>query len=83
MYSEHSVHQSYTGQMFDAFKGIPFAQPPVKNLRFERPRAAAAWDAVRATTNYSIACPQINKNTSGEDCLYLNVFVPFGVENVK
>jgi len=53
-----------------AFKGIPFAAPPVGDLRWRAPRPAAKWDGVRQATAFSKACNE------AEDCLYLNVWKP-------
>lgn len=53
-----------------AFRGIPFAAPPVGDLRWRDPKAAASWAGVKAATGYSPACSQ------AEDCLYLNVWRP-------
>lgn len=68
-----------------AFKGIPYAAPPVGNLRWREPRPAAAWRDVRRTDAYGAACIQVpglsaaNGGDPGrlsEDCLYLNVWTP-------
>ncbi len=66
-----------------AFKGIPFAAPPVGDLRWRPPQPPKAWDGVRASTNMAPACPQPSDRTYGfaykpqsEDCLYLNVWTP-------
>jgi carboxylesterase type B len=67
---------------FLEFKGIPYAKPPVENLRFKPPvKSNEAWEGVRDGSKFGPICPQINTyNTSliegNEDCLYLNVFVP-------
>jgi para-nitrobenzyl esterase len=52
------------------FKGIPFAAPPVGDLRWRATKPAAKWDGVRPATAFSQACNQV------EDCLYLNVWKP-------
>ncbi|CAN5141474.1 carboxylesterase family protein [soil metagenome] len=52
------------------FKGIPFAAPPVGDLRWRAPKAAAKWQGVRPATAFSQACNQ------AEDCLFLNVWKP-------
>lgn len=63
-----------------AFKGIPYAEPPVKQLRFKPPVPVQPWYNVRDCFNYGNPCLQ--KNTSNptiegnEDCLFLNVFTP-------
>lgn len=68
-----------------AFKGIPYAAPPVGNLRWREPKAAAAWQGVRRADAYSSACIQVpglsaaNGGDPGplsEDCLYLNIWTP-------
>lgn len=64
-----------------AFKGIPFAAPPVGDLRWKAPRPAAKWDGVRAMDKFQSPCVQPMRNSPGEirgseDCLYLNVWTP-------
>src|SRR5580658_10580789 len=54
------------------FKGIPFAAPPVGDLRWRAPKPAAHWDGVRKADQFSPVCMQGNGGT--EDCLYLNVW---------
>jgi para-nitrobenzyl esterase len=58
------------------YKGIPFAAPPVGDLRWKGPKAAARWDGVRAADEFGPVCMQRSRNDSkmGEDCLYLNVY---------
>jgi len=57
------------------FKGIPFAEPPVAELRWREPRAMKPWPGVRDATNFGSRCMQNGGNVS-EDCLYLNVWTP-------
>jgi para-nitrobenzyl esterase len=52
------------------FKGLPFAAPPVGELRWRVPQHAAKWSGVRAGNVFSATCAQ------SEDCLYLNVYEP-------
>jgi para-nitrobenzyl esterase len=63
-----------------AFKGIPFAQPPVGDLRWRPPAAVKPWDGVRDGTRFSAPCAQNAGGRilegSSEDCLYLNVWTP-------
>jgi para-nitrobenzyl esterase len=60
-----------------AFRGIPFAAPPVGNLRWKAPAPPPAWQGVRDASAFGNVCPQINYNgqlVGDEDCLVLNVF---------
>ncbi|MDB6012083.1 MAG: pnbA1 [Gammaproteobacteria bacterium] len=67
-----------------SFKGIPFALPPVGELRWRPPQAAAKWQGVRKATTYGADCMQIPFPSDAaplgvkpaEDCLYLNVWRP-------
>jgi len=66
-----------TGNLY-AFRGIPYAAPPVGNLRWKVPQAPTAWKGVRDASKFGNVCPQINYNgqlVGSEDCLTLNVFV--------
>jgi len=56
------------------FKGVPFAAPPVGDLRWRAPKPAAHWDGVRKADQFSPTCMQGSGNGSSEDCLYLNVW---------
>jgi para-nitrobenzyl esterase len=62
------------------FKGIPFAQAPVGDLRWREPGAVKAWSGVREATSFAAPCAQnaggnMQANSS-EDCLFLNVWTP-------
>lgn len=60
------------------FKGIPFATPPVGELRWKAPQAPRSWEGVKNTTQYAPAPFQGGNPPSGksEDCLYLNIWSP-------
>jgi para-nitrobenzyl esterase len=71
------------GKGVHAYKGIPFAAPPVGPLRWKPPQAVKAWEGVRECTDFGPACPQpivpiISADISrqDEDCLHLNVWAP-------
>ncbi|MDE3103992.1 MAG: carboxylesterase/lipase family protein [Acidobacteriota bacterium] len=71
------------GQLVDGvrvFRGIPFAQPPVGQLRFLPPVPAQPWSGEREALRFAAAAVQSNSSTlpQGEDCLYLNVWAPQG-----
>jgi len=72
-----------TGMGPFVFKGIPYATPPVGDLRWNPPKPAAAWTGVRSATKFGPACMQpesrvmgISRAEMSEDCLYLNVWTP-------
>ena len=66
------------------YLGIPYAAPPVGELRWKEPQPVAAWEEVRPCNEYGPSCPQIEEDWTGklaqgkmsEDCLYLNVWTP-------
>jgi para-nitrobenzyl esterase len=62
------------------FKGIPFAQPPVADLRWRPPMPVKPWTGARDSTAFGAPCAQnaggrVMEN-SKEDCLFLNVWTP-------
>jgi para-nitrobenzyl esterase len=68
-----------------SFKGIPFAQPPVGDLRWREPQPLRKWSGVRTADQFGPRCMQrtgpgadywFRSNGMGEDCLYLNVWTP-------
>jgi para-nitrobenzyl esterase len=62
---------------FLSFRGIPFAAPPVGNLRWRPPAAPASWDGIRSAAAFGSRCPQTDFNNGvrgDEDCLTLNVY---------
>lgn len=60
-----------------SFKGIPYAQPPVGQLRWKPPVEVAAWgSAVRDATAFGPACMQAASIPKSEDCLFVNVWAP-------
>jgi para-nitrobenzyl esterase len=63
-----------------AFLGVPYAAPPVGQLRWRPPQDVAPWSGARAATAFGSNCAQaggtFGSNTSSEDCLYLNVYTP-------
>jgi para-nitrobenzyl esterase len=67
-----------------AFLGMPYAAPPVGDLRWKAPQPPAKWKGMRDATKYGARCVQGNAfqdmvfqdAAESEDCLYLNVFAP-------
>lgn len=72
--------KSSTNKYVNAWYGIPFAKPPVGNLRFQRPVPASPWNGVLQTTEQPNSCLQEQSFVAhlhiSEDCLYLNVVAP-------
>jgi len=70
------------GKEVSVYRGIPFAAPPVGNLRWKPPLPTEPWDGIRECTKFSLISPQpLMGNITGEmpqseDCLYLNVLTP-------
>ena len=69
------------------YKGIPYAAPPVGDLRWKPPQPPAPWQGVRQATQFGNSCAQTPMPTNSvyggvapppisEDCLYLNVWTP-------
>ncbi len=61
-----------------AFKGIPYAAPPVADRRWTPPAPVAAWDGIRDASGFGSRCVQGGRNADdqSEDCLFLNVYAP-------
>src|SRR5262249_9683220 len=71
-----------------AWLGIPYAAPPVGELRWRPPRPPASWSGPRDSRKAGSVCPQLagllsgvpdakpGQVTGSEDCLYLNVYAP-------
>jgi para-nitrobenzyl esterase len=81
-----AVRGSIEGEI-NVFKGIPYAQPPVKGLRWRAPVPLPRWQGVRPATDFGPACIQPTTKTpnlyspdvplpTSEDCLSLNVWMP-------
>ncbi|TGZ48392.1 Carboxylic ester hydrolase [Temnothorax longispinosus] len=67
-----------------SFKGIPFAAPPVGELRFKDPEPPTPWEGIRDASKNSDICAQLEHSKTqvvvgSEDCLYLNICVPYNV----
>ena len=67
-----------------SFKGIPFASPPVGDLRWQPPQPVKDWKGTRKTDHFGPRCMQrpifgdmgFRSDGMSEDCLYLNVWTP-------
>ena len=68
----------------ETFKGVPYALPPVGNLRWREPQPLKNWKGIRVTKNFGpkamqkplFSDMQFRSNGTSEDCLYLNIWKP-------
>ncbi|XP_011259279.2 venom carboxylesterase-6 [Camponotus floridanus] len=75
---------SQYGRKYEAYEGIPYASPPVGELRFKPPRPIPAWIGELPAMKFGSPCIQYAQSPSdladnvegAEDCLYLNIYVP-------
>ncbi|CAI5448404.1 unnamed protein product [Caenorhabditis angaria] len=70
----------HDGKLFHSFKKIPYASPPLGNLRFQKPENPKCWNGILDGTIYGPAClsnstvSHSSPRLMDEDCLHLNVF---------
>ncbi|PSN38456.1 hypothetical protein C0J52_15620 [Blattella germanica] len=71
---------SIRDQQFFAFLGVPYAKPPVGELRFRAPQPLDPWKGIYNATEDGESCPQhammTGKFSGQEDCLFLNIYTP-------
>lgn len=82
------------GNKVHAFLGIPYAKPPLRDLRFQRPLPKEPWLRPRLAKSFRKRCmqevplelssePNVATHKMGEDCLYLNVWSPISTNHSK
>src|SRR5450631_3449156 len=75
--TEYGLIQGVTESDLTVYRGIPFAAPPVGDLRWHAPQPAVKWDGVHPADKFGPDPYQGDgKGNVGEDCLYLNVWTP-------
>ncbi|WP_417320162.1 carboxylesterase/lipase family protein [Emcibacter sp.] len=78
--------EGYDRDGLNVFKGVPYAKPPVGDLRWKPPAPMQAWDDVREAKDFGAACMQPDRRVKSiyaedyrdmsEDCLTLNIWAP-------
>ena len=74
--------QGIDGDGYEAYLKIPYAEPPLQNLRWSNPISPVKWTGIYDSTNFPNPCPQIISNdfpldtNYDEDCLYLSLWRP-------
>ncbi|XP_058799389.1 carboxylesterase 5A-like [Phymastichus coffea] len=70
--------KNLVGDDFFAFKGIPYAKPPVGDLRFQDPEPVESWTGIRNAVSHESNCAQHDilsgRIVGSDDCLYLNIY---------
>ncbi|GLH09230.1 Esterase E4, partial [Gryllus bimaculatus] len=77
---------TYLGRRVRAWRGLPYAAPPVGALRFRPPAPPPSWNGTRDAAAEGAACPQmvlLSRQYEGrEDCLFLNVYAPYDAKGL-
>ena len=74
---EQGLLQGTLEDGLNVYRGVPFATPPVGDLRWRAPQPAASWEGVRPATRFAPDPYQGDgKGNVSEDCLYLNIWAP-------
>jgi para-nitrobenzyl esterase len=89
IHTELGMIQGTTEAGLTVYRGIPYAAPPVGNLRW-RPPAPASWVGMLDASHFKPACVQIGgalpgtaAETTSEDCLGLNIWTPAREEHER
>lgn len=77
----HGYERIIDGNSVNEYLGIPYAEPPIKDLRFKKPLPVKPWKEPFNATEWPNPCFQRYNNNSSEDCLYLNIFAPKSKSN--
>jgi para-nitrobenzyl esterase len=87
---ENGLVQGTRERGLTVYKGLPFAAPPVGDLRWRALQPAAAWNGTLIADRFKTAClqkgptlPGMEVEPYGEDCLYLNIWTPAKAANQK
>lgn len=78
----------YENEEYFSFRGIPYAKPPLNDLRFQLPEKSDPWNNIKSVLATGSECVQLNPLNQSEiigdeDCLFLNVYTPDFAPNKK
>uniref|UniRef100_A0A914QLH1 Carboxylic ester hydrolase n=1 Tax=Panagrolaimus davidi TaxID=227884 RepID=A0A914QLH1_9BILA len=76
---EGFIYKTSSGKEIEIFLGIPFAAPPIGDLRFEKPQQPSPWNTTLQAKEFpgaSATYANFMGHTDNEDCLYLNILKP-------
>jgi para-nitrobenzyl esterase len=75
--TESGPLRGIAGDQVNEYLGIPYAAPPVGNLRWMPPKPYGRWHGILQATQFGNVCPQEDGAVIGsENCLFLNVYAP-------
>lgn len=74
--TENGTIEGKTSSNLKVFKGIPYARPPVGDLRWRSPQPVQPQNGILRAYEYGADCPQKTAGRQSEDCLFLNVWAP-------
>jgi para-nitrobenzyl esterase len=84
--TDRGLVQGVETPVLTKYLGIPYAAPPVGNLRWRAPQPPARWTQTLVADDYAPHCAQpaspFGRPSTSEDCLYLNVYTPLGAKAV-
>jgi para-nitrobenzyl esterase len=87
---EGGLIEGTTSKNLTVYRGIPFAAPPVGELRWRAPQPVIPWQGIRKTDQFSPECmqagaypPDAPAEPQSEDCLYLNIWEPVTADKTR
>lgn len=68
--------KEYGENRITIFRGVPYAEPPTGDRRFQKPVPVQSWEGIRNVTVQRPPCMQEGPMMMSEDCLFLDIYVP-------
>ncbi|CAG0921631.1 unnamed protein product, partial [Notodromas monacha] len=72
-----TLRTASNGFRYSSFRGVPYAEPPVGERRFQPPEKQKPWKGKIKAVDWAKSCMQADVQQVSEDCLYLNIETPF------